>query len=499
MCDSILIKNFFLQLFDIGRSAGSLITEALGLFRTFQKLTASNTFTMRFSEESLKMFKWAIDIFELIRHKFFFRPFDDYDFFYLYSCIIPLMLMTFISALLSGYSFYSYLLGYGMIFMLGTGLCFIGIDMIWAITFSSCGVLYIVIALGCGCVFPSIRFLTKKGEYDENEERKNMDCWCTYCGFCCCKCNSKYNAIQFTYSLSKSLLLMTIFLMPILQGSYKLTVLYGLVVLGILVISIIIESIVALVKYIKKHVDFDELTNVPKFIDLCLSFFSLLIIPSTEHFMNLVTGKFYNNWRLITCYIFYSLIVPLGLTIIMIAMRFDSILGKYKDYKIAFVYFFELGEIVRQIAYAICASYDISYACIGLEVAWIVLVFACRPFQNKSDYFLQLGSSAILIIELAVCIAHEKKGSGFLSFSLTCFLLFLACIPAVGALYVYFIFDFTINEDDDDQEDEKKEDEVKAYKLGMIIRVVSPVAWLFLPFLFFFYYFRELQPKGYMR
>ena len=291
---------------------------------------------------------------------------------------------------------------------------------------------------------------------------------------------------------------MTLFLIPILQGSYKLAVLYGLVVFGILIISIIIESIVALVKYLRKYVYFDELTNVPKFIDLCLSFFSLLIIPSTEHFMNLVTGKYYNNWRLIICYIFYSLIVPLGLTIIMIAMRFESILGKYKDYKIAFVYIFELGDIVRQIAYAICASYDISYACIGLEVAWIVLVFACRPFQNKSDSFLQLGGSVILIIELAVCIAHEKKGSGFLSFKLAWFLLVLACIPAVGALYVYFIFDFTINEDDEDEEDEK-EDEKKAYELGLFIRVVSPVAWVFLPLLFFFYFFRELQPKGYMR
>lgn len=51
-CQKSFIFIFVTELFGIGNSAGSLISEAIGLFRTFQRLSATKAFAVHFSKSS---------------------------------------------------------------------------------------------------------------------------------------------------------------------------------------------------------------------------------------------------------------------------------------------------------------------------------------------------------------------------------------------------------------------------------------------------------------
>lgn len=96
---------FIKQLFEISNSAGSLIGEAINLFRLFQRLSATKRFSAKFSTESLSWFKWVTDYVDIITSRFAFKPFTNLEYFLIESISIPLFLFTFIPALLDGSNF----------------------------------------------------------------------------------------------------------------------------------------------------------------------------------------------------------------------------------------------------------------------------------------------------------------------------------------------------------------------------------------------------------
>ncbi|KAK8846994.1 hypothetical protein M9Y10_019568 [Tritrichomonas musculus] len=56
-------RAFFKELLGIGTNAGSLIIEAISIFKTFQRMSATKTFSVHFSKDCYKMF--SLFIFEL--------------------------------------------------------------------------------------------------------------------------------------------------------------------------------------------------------------------------------------------------------------------------------------------------------------------------------------------------------------------------------------------------------------------------------------------------
>lgn len=97
-CRSKFLVIFFEQLFDISNSAGSLIVEAINLFRIFQKLSSTKRFATRFSSSCLRMFQWAKDFFHIIVNSLFrMRPFTDYESFSLSIFVFHFVIMTYIT------------------------------------------------------------------------------------------------------------------------------------------------------------------------------------------------------------------------------------------------------------------------------------------------------------------------------------------------------------------------------------------------------------------
>lgn len=107
-CNCPFCRLFLSQLFEIGNSAGSLIGEAVNLFRTFQRLSATKTFATKFSSECEGMFSWATDLVKNIISSFQIQPFKDIELFWLYTVAIPLLILTFIPCLFNGYKQYRY-------------------------------------------------------------------------------------------------------------------------------------------------------------------------------------------------------------------------------------------------------------------------------------------------------------------------------------------------------------------------------------------------------
>lgn len=105
-----------------------------------------------------------------------------------------------------------------------------------------------------------------------------------------------------------------------------------------------------------------------------------------------------------------------------------------------------------------------------IEIAWILLVLIGRIYKSPSQYLLQTGSSLIVIISNRIDIACEYHKKGFLSFGSSISLVCAACLPAILSLYVFFIFEFGIN---DDHYKETMSDSITA-----VFLIFTSFAWL---------------------
>ncbi|KAK8876490.1 hypothetical protein M9Y10_006704 [Tritrichomonas musculus] len=443
---------FLSEFFDIGNSSGSLLSEALGLFKTFQKIGATKTFSVHFSNECYKMFSWATNIIELIKYAFYFRPLSDYEIYYIYNFAIPMAIVTYLTASASYvFIYYLYML-YGLLLMLGIGLGYIQMDTKKVIFLLVAVFVIIVVVLFLGCCCCGGDFLDFVSHVFESVTDVNPE--------------DVADAIflKFSFALAQSLLVITLLLTPILIKSSKLTKIYSIALIVVIILSIIIEITINCL------VDCGNLDmeNEYKYISFGLTCFSLIIVPATKYFMIVNNEVYKNNWRCIFGYIFFSLLLPVALTVMMIIAKVPSMVRKYKNRWYAFI---EVVDIVRQVVYAIVAALDIPWACIGLEIGWLILMFAVRPYKYFSDYVLQCGNSLIIIVETSVCIAADRNGTGFLTFSVSLALVIIACIPAVLSLFIFFLLDFGYSPSD-------KSDEELVYMMAMVVKYASPFAWI---------------------
>ena len=202
----------------------------------------------------------------------------------------------------------------------------------------------------------------------------------------------------------------------------------------------------------------------------------LLIIPSTESFFSLIQDDKITIWNLVLGYVVISLLFPIFLNIIMVISNSPDLASKYKQTNDSLnkYYFFEIGDIGKQIIYSICAEYNAIWGCVFVEVAWVVLVLIFRPYKMISEYFITILNSIVITFSNSVILYSNYHYLSKFSFKSTIIAVAIICFPAIISIYVYFIKDFHPN---DDESDEEKEEHVLF--LSTIIIYIAPIIWYF--------------------
>lgn len=447
MCDCDFTKAFLKQLFDIGKSSGSLISQALGLFRLFQKISALKSFSAHFSNDCLKMFNWASKLIKIFNELLHLKTLTDLEEFTMYSFSFPLMILVFISGLISHMFLIPSFLLYGACVMIGLGFGYIKINLSAAIGCPIAGAIIIAIFIW--------KFTALFDIFDDVQ-----------------------SIIPFTFSLVAGLLTFTLISYPITHKNF-ITGAFTFILLGVVaVISLIVEFIFICVNSARKKLDFDS--YLTKIISFGLNCLLLFIIPATESFTNLMQSESYkNNWSCILGYIFVPLFIPIFTTFCFVYFKVPDTIDKYRDCSISFfdynpLFIFEIIDIIKQIIFAIVASYDILWCCIALEIAWFISIFVFRPFKNISDYFLQAGDSLIIFIEYGSILHNSYHENNYFTFKKALAFVIIACIPAILSIYTFFIFDF--------EPDEKEEEKQTLDEIGFLINIITPFAFLFYGF-----------------
>lgn len=482
-CKCPFLKLFLLQLFDIGDSAGSLFNEAFVLFRTFQRFSAPRSFSAKFSDECLKMFSWAKDFINFLFSSLLpTDPFTEFELFYIYNFAAPLMILTFISALISSYKFMSYIFIYGLFLTLGIGIGYIGINNTISISLIIPTSVIILISF----IFRKKNFFScfQIFNYIFFNNNSNSDT-------ICCNCRSR---TQFTLSLMPSFIIFQAVTTPINNQRTYLAYAEFFYSFILCFISLIIELILKIRFREKQDFYFKKATG--KIISFAIKCFSLLIIPSTEHFVNIMQENYKNYWNCIVGYIVLGFLLPIAITFLMIKNNFPEICDKYikREYSYFNFYYIELIDICKQISYAILAAYNINVGCILLETVWLALIIVCYPFKNKSDFSLTIGNSLAMFLSNGAVLYGDKKGFEVFGFGTTVAFMFLICLPAIISIYIYFFKDFEtqinertteydlINDNSlNNYEIEKKYGFNKRAVDGLAnaIKIILPFVWLF--------------------
>lgn len=459
---------FLSQFLDIGRSAGSLFFEAINIFRLFQRLSASKSFSAKLSNSCLKYFYWARDIFQSIVGSLFrMKPFSDFELFSIYNYVFPLAILTYVS--LAGHDiiirYYNYFIFYFLVTSFGSGFGLIGINILYSILLTVISaILLIIFSVSIYIRVKKIQTRSKieedkKDDVDflnsyysrhdndskiirETEEieishTKSNDCF------------EKYTLEDYinTRAAILACIVFTALIIPYSIDRPTLQYMIG-VSEGILIIFIFISECIY-----NNNLKLDSERLQIKLTIFISNCYSLLIIPNTESFVQIMKGEYKNKWNCMVGYIFNCIINSLGLTFFMLFVNHSDLIQKYKlskneiedpDESIGLNYYslFEVVDILRQLSYAICSAYDITWGCIGIEIAWFVLIIVLRPYITVSDYMLSFGTALILIISNGAILYSEYNDTKVFSFALTVSFVIGACIPPVLSILLFFIFDF---------------------------------------------------------
>lgn len=467
------VSLFFGQLFDIGGSAGSIFIEAINLFRIFQRLSATKSFTAKFSDSCLKMFQWAKDILQIIVDKLFrVIPFSDFELFSMYNYVFPIVILTYITMVdVSVYvQTFTYFIFYFIVFMIGAGFGFFGINNAYAIGmvagFIGFGIIFVGITICC-CKKKQKEEKTYKMVKKMREETDEIDPYDR------CLFGNKLIDFVSTRATFISVIILTVLMFQFTMNRFKLQIAVEILSLISVIASIIIEFLFneCIILITELHI---------KLVNFLSNFLSLLTVPQAEAFITILQDKRYKKWNVIVGYVVNSLIIPLLVNILMLISYSKTVRTKYAnrnsdEFEFNSLVIIELIDTLRKIAFALVSALDIVWACFGIELAWLILVCVTRPYKNISDYFISVGESIIVLFtNIAVLISNYTDKKVF-NFTITLLIVIFACFPAVLALIFYFIFDFE-TQIDDDSSDEGDED--NAYLMNMFGIIALPFTCL---------------------
>lgn len=447
--------TYFKELFGIGNSAGSLIVEACNLMRTFQRLSATHTFSAHFSTQCLNMFNWATVAIQGLQMIFFESdPFTEFELFYLLACVFPILILVFLTSITVGYRMYFAFLLYGVSLMLGSGLGYFKYNLKKALGITiPCVIIIIIFSLLHNSMINFYDFLEKRNKY------------------------------QFTFAVLSTCIIMTGIMSPVLIFRVGFTLVFIGIVSGFCFLSMVIEFLVHICHKYKSS----QILNIKRRLySFCINCFSLLLVPATDVFMKIMKndGKL---WNVITIYIGNIILLPIVLTFFLIILGSSGIKSKYKESKISeLVSSIELIDIIKQILYSIVAALDLPWACIVIEFGWCILIVCTWPYSDKSEYSLSFGNSLIMFISNGIALYGNYKDNLYFSFKFSIILVCIACLPAIISIYIYFIFDFKPLDSDSDSSIIEGSDMdscsgpfMDYNSLEYLIFFITPFIWIF--------------------
>lgn len=446
-------KLFFAQFLDIGKSTGSLFGEIINLFKMFQKLSAPSEFQTKFAIECYEILSWATNIFKIISTSVGTDPLTYFEVYSIYTYVFPLTILCFITGLSAKTPPLYYYIIDGIFLMLGVGISFYGVNINGFIgCVATAGTLILIFVLGilidiCShglkSFFRNLPFI-KKHEEGEAEIAYGNLLHATFIS-CLVFCGLIYKIVVTRYKAQIALIC---------------------AIMLVVVISICFTTIT------RGFMPNSFQKTLVKVIYFIVNIFPLLLIPSAENFVSVIEGNYKGEWKIIVSFAGITLFIPFALSLVMVIRKNPDIVDKYRKSSFRFV---ELVDSLRQLAYALLAAYDILWGCLSVEIAWITLVLILRPYVNKSEYSLSVGSSLVVIISNSCLLYAHYHPSVTFGIEITIVLIVLACIPAVLSLYLYFALDFSVDEEEKDAEELK----LSIVYLSDVAIMISPLAWFF--------------------
>lgn len=467
-------KEYFKQFFGIGYSSSSIISEAFDLIKVFQKISSNKCFTIHLTNDGSKLFSWTVNLFEMILSNFYFRFFYGIERFYFINYIFPTILLLFIFFFFCNFKFILFLIFCFLFGILGFGLGYINFNIKISLCF----------------IIPSIVFIAIFiiGYYFMFKNHTNFDFFCL---------KKRIGLYPFSKTIILSLIIFSLMMLPFFINNMYLVGSYLFICLLILIILFIIESILIFFFHRKnqKLIDKDELKKmnddevinydgfyVENISLLITNILTIFFIPSTNIFFeHICNSKYNNNWICIIGYICFGLSIPIILTLFCVINKNPTICEKYKT---NFYIFVELIDLIRQIDYALVSANDVTWACLFIEITWILFIFILRPYINYSEYCLQAGNSSIVFIISIISLIYQYRTGYQISFLSSVAIVIVALILPTLSLYLYFLYDFIQTFDDTEDNSEKAEN--KRVKINFSINSLYYIKNI-LPFAFISY------------
>ena len=458
---SSLFISFLWQIVDIGSSAGSIFNEAIGVFRNLQKISAPVSFSYIFSGSTIG--EWIFDVIHTIQ-------LDYFELCILYSIICPTSILMFISSVLAGKHLLCYLVVYLNFFIFGLSWSFFGENMIASIVFIVISFVFFII----GFIFRK-RFIFFYGYRLFSKKEKEDDDMASSDNL------SKAYESYFTISRGFYPSILTFYLLwiPMLLKRQKLLITLSLVIIILGTFPIFFDFLIN-TKFKKSK------TNVIRgIINFLVANYSLLIVPATENYVFFIQQSYAFPVQFGVSFVVLNLIFPIIIINFMIKTEHPDIFDKYKKdpktKKCCKYASIEVWDKIKDFVYAILAAFDISEACIIVELVWFLIIICKSPYMGYSDFYLTSGYIIVLVSSngaiLYAKIAHTD-GYGFVW---TAIIVFAAFIPAIIAIYVFFLKDFKYT-NDSPEEIRKKEIRTVILQnsidfLVHVTRILTPVAW----------------------
>lgn len=468
------VSLFLGQLLDIGGSSGSIFIEAINLFRTFQRLSATKSFAAKFSDNCLKMFQWAKDIIQIFINSFFrVIPFTDFDLFSIYNYVFPIVILTYFTMInASRYvQTFTYFIFYIIVFLLGIGLGFFGLNTMSAILITTIflfiGLIFMAVTLCCCKSKKKKEKIDKIMDKEDGRIDKEIDKYDRWLF------GNKFVEFISTRATFISVIILTVLMFQFTMNRYKLQIAVEILSIILVITSVILEFIFN--EVIVSFTDF-----YIKITIFLANFLSLLTVPQAESFITLLQGNHHKKWNIFVGYIFNSFITPILINILMLFSYSKKVVSKYTDrdgFSYLYLVIIDMIDTVRKIAFALVSAFDIIWACVGIEVFWLILVIATRPYKNVSDYFISIGESLIVLASNSAILVSNYTDKKVFNFTITMIIVLLACLPAVLALIFYFVCDFdTEIKDSSDSYDGDAED--SALIINIFGKVALPISCL---------------------
>lgn len=455
---SSLFISFLLQIKDIGSSAGSIFNEAIGIFRNLQKISAPVSFSYIFSGSTFG--EWIFDTIHTIQ-------LDYFELCILYSIVCPTSILMFISSVLAGKHLLCYLVVYLNFFIFGLSWSFFGENMEASIAFIVISFVFFIIGFILRkkyIFFYGYRLFSKKEQ--EDDDMASTD--------------NLSNAYESLFTISRgfypAILVFYLLMMPMLCKRQKLLVAFSVMIIIASIVPIILDYLINTKFKTSK-------TNVIRgIINLLMASYSLLIVPATENYVFFIQQSYAFPVQFGVGFVVLILIFPIIIINFMIKTDHPDIFNKYeqdpKTKKCCKYASIEVWDKIKDFIYAILAAFDISEACIIVELVWFIIIACKSPYLGYSDYCSTYGNVIVLLLSnIAILYAKIAQTDGY-GFVWTAIFVFAAFIPAIVAIYVFFLKDFKYTVDS--PEKIREEEIILQNSIEVLVhvtRILTPIAW----------------------